>query len=208
FTGKRAILVPEHCSGTVSTEELRWHVLLSAAPQKNDMPLLKRVALSLSAVLSIFVLAHPASGQTAAPASSRTVSQAKPRVTAAATRTTEAPKIDGNLDEAIWQQAGPLANFVQAEPFEGQPATELTEVRVLYDDLNLYIGAICYDSDPSQIIVSDARRDASMSDMDSFQVILDTFHDRQNGFIFGTNPAGAQYDAQVRNEGESNSTGR
>src|SRR5207245_1865309 len=138
----------------------------------------------------------------------RTHARATHRAPPLPTRTTTAPKIDGILDEAIWQQATPLANFVQAEPFEGQPATELTEVRILYDDLNLYIGAICYDSDPSQIIVSDARRDASMSEMDSFQVILDTFHDRQNGFIFGTNPAGAQYDAQVRNEGESNSTGR
>ena len=146
--------------------------------------------------LGVLLVADAAGGQTG------------PRVAAKATRTTEAPQIDGNLDEALWRRAVPLENFTQAEPFEGQPASERTDVRILYDDRYMYIGVTCYDSDPSQIIVSDARRDASMTDMDSFQVIFDTFHDRQNGFIFGTNPVGAQYDAQVRNEGETQSTGR
>ena len=142
-------------------------------------------------VLTVLVFAPAAGGQTATPAQSRNVAQTSPRVTATATRTAEAPRIDGNLDEASWQAATSLENFVQAEPFEGEPATEKTGVRILYDDRYLYVGVTCYDSDPSQIIVSDARRDASMTEMDAFQVIFDTFHDRQNGFIFGTNPAGA-----------------
>ena len=96
-----------------------------------------------------------------------------------------------------------MTGFVQTEPDEGEPATERTEVRILYDDKYIYIGVMCYDSDPSQVIVTDSRRDSSLADADSFQMILDTYHDLQNGFIFGTNAAGVQYDAQVRRgEGE------
>jgi hypothetical protein len=73
---------------------------------------------------------------------------------AQATRIEEPPIIDGELEET-WSRAEPLTGFIQAEPFEGQPATEKTEVRILYDDQALYIGVMCYDSDPSQIIVSD-----------------------------------------------------
>ncbi len=77
----------------------------------------------------------------------------------------------------------------------------------LYDDQAIYFGVICYDSEPSQIIVTDARRDAGLTDTDSFQIILDTYLDRQNGFVFGTNPAGIEYDGQVSNEGEGSATG-
>ena len=65
---------------------------------------------------------------------------------------------------------------------------------------------ICYDSDPSTIIVSDSRRDSPLSETDSFQIILDTYLDQQNGFVFGTNPSGLEYDGQVTNEGQG--TGR
>ena len=66
-----------------------------------------------------------------------------------ARRVAQAPVIDGVLDERVWRQAVPITEFVQAEPVEGQPASEKTEVRVLYDDRAIYIGVICYDSDPS-----------------------------------------------------------
>jgi hypothetical protein len=127
------------------------------------------------------------------------------RRTAVAHRTSTPPSIDGVLDERAWQDAPPLTDFIQAEPFEGTPSTERTEVRILYDSKNIYIGVTCYEDDPSQIVSSDSRRDASLSEMDSFQIIFDTFRDRQNGFVFGTNPAGSQYDAQIRNEGETGS---
>lgn len=68
----------------------------------------------------------------------------------------------------------------------------------------LYIGVICHDSDPDQIIVSDSRRDADLSETDSFTVIIDSFLDRQNGFVFGTNPAGIEYDGQITKEGSGN----
>jgi len=141
--------------------------------------------------------ARPPTRRAAAPQGKRIV----------ATRTSEPPLIDGVLGDRAWQQATPVTDFVQAEPLEGQPATEKTEVRLLYDDTALYISVICFDSDPSQIVTTDSRRDSSLSDMDSFQVIFDTYHDRQNGFIFGTNALGMEYDAQVRNEGETQSSG-
>jgi hypothetical protein len=111
------------------------------------------------------------------------------------------------LDEGMWQQAALIGDFVQAEPTEGQPATERTDVRLLYDDKALYIGVTCFDSDPSRIVTTDSRRDSALNGQDSFQMILDTYHDRQSGFIFGTTPVGLQYDAQVRNEGEQQSGG-
>jgi hypothetical protein len=123
------------------------------------------------------------------------------RPVASAVLVTTAPTIDGSLDEGMWRDASPLTGFVQAEPFEGQPGSELTEVRILYDSDAIYVGVVCYDRDPSLIVTTDTRRDANLGEMDSFQIIFDTFHDRQNGFVFGTNPAGVQYDAQVRDEG-------
>ena len=113
----------------------------------------------------------------------------------------EAPAIDGRLDEDVWAAAEPLTDFVQAEPFEGQPATERTEVRILFDGEAVYVGAMLYDSDPSGIIATDARRDSGLDETDSFRVIFDTYHDLQNGFVFGTTPAGLEYDGQVSNAG-------
>jgi hypothetical protein len=95
---------------------------------------------------------------------------------------------------------------VQAEPFEGQPASESTEVRLVYDDEAIYVGVTLHDSNPSQIVTTDSRRDAILDEMDSFQIILDTFRDEQNGFVFGTNAAGIQYDAQVRDQRDATET--
>ena len=133
----------------------------------------------------------------------RPANGAAPPRRAAAVRVPEAPSIDGLLDERIWQQATPIDDFVQIEPSEGEPATEKTEVRVLYSSTMLYVGVICYDSEPGKIVTTDSRRDSGLNGQDSFQMIFDTYHDRQNGFIFGTNAVGIQYDAQVRNEGET-----
>jgi hypothetical protein len=119
----------------------------------------------------------------------------------------EAPILDGIVDDSIWQTAQVITDFVQAEPFEGEPATEKTEVRLLYDETHLYLGVVCYDSDPSGIIVTDSRRDSNLDDTDSFRAIFDTYLDRQNGFVFGTNPAGIEYDGQVTNEGEGGGGG-
>ncbi len=124
---------------------------------------------------------------------------------AEAVRVTVGPLMDGEvLDDPVWAVAPVLTGFWQTTPVEGAPATEQTEVRIVYTQDTLYVGVVNYDRDPSQIITTDARRDASLNDTDSFLMILDTYHDRQNGFVFGTNPAGAEYDGQVSDEGTFN----
>ena len=118
----------------------------------------------------------------------------------------DAPTIDGDvLGDPVWAAVVPVSGFRQSAPDEGQPATERTEVRVVFTGDTIFFGVICYDRDPSSIIVSDSRRDSSMNDADSFQMVLDTFSDQQNGFVFGTTPAGQEYDGQVINEGGSRS---
>ena len=118
-------------------------------------------------------------------------------------RILESLHMDGVLDEDTWQNALAASGFTQQRPDEGRPATERTEVRVLYDEETLYIGLWAYDSDPSQIIATQMQRDGDLADDDYFQIILDTYLDRQNGILFATNPDGARYDAQLRNEGRS-----
>lgn len=113
----------------------------------------------------------------------------------------EAPTLDGDvLNDAVWQAVTPVSGFTQTQPDEGSPATERTEVRVLFTADVLYVGVVCHDREPGRIVIADSRRDASLSQTDSFRFILDTYNDDQNGFVFGTNPAGIEYDAQVTNE--------
>lgn len=115
-------------------------------------------------------------------------------------------RLDGALDEDLWRLAVPATDFVQSEPDEGSPATERTEVRVAYDADYLYIAAYLYDSRPDLLVVSDIRKDFRTDNQDTFEVILDTFADRRNGYVFATNPAGARADQQVTNEGRETNT--
>ena len=120
--------------------------------------------------------------------------------------TSEAPKIDGLLDEPAWQRASPIDQFVQQEPQEGQPATDRTEVRVLFDKGHLYIGVHAYAAEP--VIATEMRRDADrLFDEDNFQVLLDTFRDSRNGYIFLTTPLGAKLEQQIFDEGEGGGRG-
>lgn len=113
----------------------------------------------------------------------------------------DAPTIDGNvIDDPAWRSVKAITGFWQIRPDDGQPATQRTEVFVGFTEEALYVGVVCYDDNPEGIIVSDSRRDASLRDGDSFQVLLDTFRDRQNGVVFGTNPAGIEYDGQITRE--------
>ena len=122
---------------------------------------------------------------------------------ASASRTVERPTLDGDvLGDAAWAKATPISSFTQEQPDEGQPVSEGTEVRVIFTNDALYIGAVMYDREPGGIVMSDSRRDGDLDDTDSFRMILDTFRDRQNGFVFGTNAAGVEYDGQVTNEGQ------
>ncbi len=121
----------------------------------------------------------------------------------AAVRVEQPPVLDGDvLGDPAWQSATPGDTFWQEQPDEGQPASERTEVRVVYTTDTLFVGVVAYDRDPNAIIVSDARRDAPLDNTDSFQIIFDTYRDGLSGFVFGTNPAGIEYDGQVTNEGQ------
>ena len=119
----------------------------------------------------------------------------------------ERPSIDGVVDDEVWSGAQPFTAFVQQEPNEGEPATERTEIRFLIDRQNLYVSLICFDSEPQNIVVSQSRRDADLTDTDSVRILLDTFNDGQNAFVFGTNPFGIEYDGQVMAEGQTGQSG-
>ncbi|MFQ5790288.1 MAG: carbohydrate binding family 9 domain-containing protein, partial [Acidobacteriota bacterium] len=108
---------------------------------------------------------------------------------------------DGVLDEPDWQHAPVATNFIQSDPREGDPATYDTEVRVLYNDENLYLAVTAFDDEPDKLVINDLTRDFSARSGDAFAVVLDTFHDMRNGYIFETNPMGAKLDAQFFNEG-------
>jgi hypothetical protein len=118
-----------------------------------------------------------------------------------ARRVTQPVHIDGVLDDADWALAEPASGFVQSDPHEGQPATERTEVRVLFDADHLYFGVYCYDSEPDGIMVNDLRRDFNSYDSDAFGIALDPLHDHRNGFTFFTNAAAAMNDSQGLNDG-------
>ncbi len=128
--------------------------------------------------------------------------RARPLPEARAARISTPPTIDGVLDEAMWKQAAPVTEFLQRELNEGVPATERTEIRFATDGLSLYIGARMYDREPNLIVPGEKIRDVTLANSDHIALIFDTYHDRQNGFVFGTTPAGVEYDGQVIREGE------
>ena len=118
-----------------------------------------------------------------------------------AVRATAAIKIDGSLDEPDWARAPLARGFIQNDPREGEPATEDTDVRVLYDANNLYFGVLAHDREPRSILTSELTKDFNREAGDDFEIVLDTFHDERNGYVFATNAHGAKWDAQMINEG-------
>ena len=114
------------------------------------------------------------------------------------------PEIDGILNDPEWNFAEQITDFRQREPDNGQPGSERTEVRVLYDEDALYFAFYLYDREPDKILAQDLRRDSRMGTDDTIAVILDTFHDRRNAYAFRVNPLGTKYDVEVRNERQIN----
>src|SRR5207253_717026 len=94
-------------------------------------------------------------------------------------------------------------NFLQREPFEGQPATEKTEVRILYSKHEVYFGITCFDSDPKRIVATELRRDVTQELDDYFEIIIDSSHDRRNAYVFQINPLGTQRDGLITEEQRS-----
>jgi len=157
------------------------------------MPFPTRTALSL--VIGLFVL-FPAPSAAQSPA----VSPAA-RV-GTVTFVQRPPDVDGRLNDDVWLRAPVFDGFVQRELHEGAAVSERTEVRMLTDGEALYVGAWLFDREAAAIVSGEKIRDVSLDNSDYFAIILDTFLDRQNGFVFATTPAGVEYDGQVAKEGE------
>ncbi len=110
-------------------------------------------------------------------------------------------RVDGALDDEVWVMSPAASGLVQSEPDADKPASEPTDIWVAFDDDSLYIAAYCHQASAHATIVNDIRKDFKAGDQDGFEVILDTFGARRDGFVFMTNPEGARSDQQVANEG-------
>jgi len=127
------------------------------------------------------------------------------RPTAQSSSLDNEPIMDGDvLQDEVWKNLTPIDQLWQTKPNAGYPASEKTEIRIGYTSTTFYLSVVCFDAEPQKLVVSDARRDATLDNTDSFLFILDTYHDGQNGFMFGTNSIGIEYDGQVDNEGQGN----
>lgn len=134
-----------------------------------------------------------ASSQQPSPATVNGVS----RRTMVAVRIADSEEIilDGRLDESIWSRAVPAADFIQQDPNNGEPATEETEVRIIYDQDTLYMGVTCFDSEPDKWIGYQRRRDEFLPADDRFMWNIDTFNNQQSSYFFEMNPSGLMADA-------------
>lgn len=155
----------------------------------------------LAALLLGSLAAAPLAAQPPGPPPGQAQAPLPPRPSVAALRIEEPIKLDGLLDEAAWQQAGVGSGFTQREPSPGQPATEDTEIRVVYTDNALYIGIRALASEPNAVLAEEMQRDGALFRDDSVLVLLDTFNDNRNAYFFEVNPNGAFTDALVTDEG-------
>jgi hypothetical protein len=150
--------------------------------------------------LSAFVIASGAYAQGIEPvtAGANPHSVAATRIDAA-----NAPVIDGDMSDAAWARAGVIDEFYQFEPDPGLPTTERTEVRILYDEDNLYIGVYNYDSEPDQITLRTMARDGDLFFGDYFRIYLDPGQTRRNGYLFEIAATGGRRDAILQNNTEN-----
>src|SRR5579859_709277 len=125
--------------------------------------------------------------------------------TAQAAAVDHPPKLDGTLDDPLWQSAIAITDFRQQEPNEGEIGTEKTEVRILYTRHAVYFGIHCYDSASSRIVARELRRDVSQDLDDHFEILIDSNHDRRGGYVFQVNPLGTQIDGLIVEEQQDNS---
>ena len=117
----------------------------------------------------------------------------------AAIRVYKAPKIDGKIDEDVWQNAPIASDFIQNEPNPGKKASQRTEVRVLYDNYAVYIAATMYDVSKDSIIRQYSQRD-NEDNTDIFAVFIGPYNDKQSGYGFVVHPTGVQWDARYSQE--------
>jgi Domain of unknown function (DUF5916) len=117
-----------------------------------------------------------------------------------ATPVDRAPRMDGTLDDSLWQTAQPISDFRQREPYEGQLPTETTEVRILYTRHEVFFGITCRDSVPAGIVATELRRDLSQNLDDYLEILIDATRDRRNAYVFQLNPLGTQLDGLITEE--------
>jgi len=147
----------------------------------------------------------PPVGQGAAPANSQAGQDNDARRTVTAVRLPEGELItlDGRLDEPSWSRAVPAADFIQIDPANGRPATERTEVRIVFNREALYLGVTCFDSEPERWIGWQLRRDERLFSDDGFMWTIDTFLDGRTGYYFEMNPSGLMADALMGLNGDN-----
>ncbi|MCZ6636063.1 MAG: DUF5916 domain-containing protein [bacterium] len=120
-----------------------------------------------------------------------------------AARVEKGPKLDGKMDDAVWQQAPPVEGFVQRSPNYWMPPSERTVARIVYDNEKIYFGFECYTSDMETLVANNMQRDSRVFSDDHIQILLDPFNDRQNGVFFMVNPLGARNDRLLSSEGRT-----
>jgi hypothetical protein len=126
---------------------------------------------------------------------------AEGRITLRAVRVNTPLTVDGQIDEAAYQDLEPISDFIQMEPAAGQPATEKTEIWLFFDQRNFYVTVRAWESQPDRMIANEMRRDSNnIRQGDCIGFSLDTFYDRRNAFQFEVNPLGARTDGQSTNE--------
>ncbi len=153
--------------------------------------------LLLFAALLPIAAAAQTSDQPATPVAART--SASPVAPVSAARVASPPVLDGILDDAVWSSASPSADFWQAEPHEGEAASQRTVVRLVYTDDALYVGAMLHDSAPDSIQAALGRRDAGVRS-DHFTIWLDPYRDLRSGYLFRVNAAGTMLDGTIQND--------
>ncbi len=127
------------------------------------------------------------------------------KVTVRAVRIQQPLRVDGALDEEVYTRISPMGGFIQAEPAEGEAATEKTDIWVLFDRDTLYLVAKCWETRPDRLMANELRRDHNnIIQNDNIAFILDTFYDRRSGVVFETTPIAARLDVQFATEGQSN----
>jgi hypothetical protein len=128
-------------------------------------------------------------------------SQAPEKKQYKATRVTQAPIIDGVLNDQTWSTGQWIDDFTQNEPYNGQQASQKTEFNILYDDDNIFVAIKCFDTNPDSIVNRLTRRD--QADGDLAGIIVDSFHDLRTGFLFGVSSAGVKYDLKFSDDGQN-----
>jgi hypothetical protein len=150
----------------------------------------------------------PLRGDPAAPVAPEVIARDDDgHATVRAIRITSPLRVDGTLDEEVYQREKAFGGFIQVVPKYGEPQSERSDVWVMYDDDFMYVACRCWDSEPAeQWIANELRRDtAQLRQNDQIGVSFDTFYDRRSGFAFYTNPLGARADYSIVDEGAPNS---